>query len=99
MELKSSVSCSQKLATCPNPASNQSSPQPVILFISRPVLILSSHLRLGLPSGLFPQGFLTKILCTRKRLLSPMRAACSTHLILLDLISTVVLGMFKSLYS
>ena len=30
----------------------------------RSVLILSTHLRLGLPSGLFPSGFTTKILYT-----------------------------------
>ena len=30
----------------------------------RPILILSTHLRLGLPSGLFPSGFLTKTLYT-----------------------------------
>ena len=50
----------------------------------RPIIILSTHLRLGLPSGLFPSGFPTKTLYTS--LPSPVRATCSAHLILLDFI-------------
>jgi len=46
------------------------------------ILILPFHLHLGLPIGLFPSGFLTKILYTF--LISPMHATCPTHLILLD---------------
>jgi hypothetical protein len=44
-------------------------------------LILPSHLRLGLPSGIFPLGFPPKTLNTP--LPSPIRATCSIHLILL----------------
>ena len=40
----------------------------------RSILILSSHLRLGLPSGLFPSGFHTSTLYTP--LSSPIRATC-----------------------
>jgi len=56
----------------------------------RPILILSSHLRLGLPSDLFPSGFPTNTLYTH--LLSPIRATCPAHRILLDCITRTILG-------
>ena len=56
----------------------------------RSILILSTYLRRGLPSGLFPSSFPTKTLYNP--LSSPIRATCPAHLILLDFITHTILG-------
>ena len=56
----------------------------------RSILILSFHLRLVLPSGLFPSGFPTKTLFTP--LQTSIRATCPAHLILIDFITRTILA-------
>ena len=51
----------------------------------RSILLLFSHLYLGLPSGLSPSGLPSKTMYAC--LPSPIHVSCSTHLILLDLIT------------
>jgi hypothetical protein len=60
--------------------------QPISL---RFILILSTHLRLGLHCGLFPSGFATNILYA---FISLIRVTYPAHLTLLDLIILIILG-------
>jgi hypothetical protein len=62
----------------------------------RTILILSSHRRLGFPSGVFPSNFPTKTLYTPH--LTPLRPTCPAHL--LDFITRTILGEeYRSLCS
>jgi len=89
-----------RIHKCPPPVPIDRSIQPITVHSAswRPILILSSHLRLGLPNDLFPSDFPTKHLYTP--LLSPIRATCPTHLILLYFITRTILGeQYRSLSS
>jgi hypothetical protein len=76
MEPECSLPHSQELSTCPYP-------EPDHPTSTRSILIISTHLRLGLPSGLLPSGFPPNNLYVF--LLSRIRATWPANLILLNL--------------
>ena len=71
----------------PVPIPSQIDPHPIS---RRSILILSSHLHLSLPSGLFYSGIPTKSLYAP--LQSSIRATCPAYLFLLDLITRIIFG-------
>ena len=63
-----------------------------ITISTRSIIIWSSHLRLGLPKGLFPVGLPVKI--SKALLSSSILATCPPHLNLLDLITLTLYVFF-----
>jgi hypothetical protein len=90
MEPEGSIPNSQELSACSYPEPDQSSPHHPHSISQRSIQILFTHLRLGLPSGLFPCGFPTNNLYAFLFFL--IRATWPSHLIPLDLIILIILG-------
>jgi hypothetical protein len=86
MEPENLLSCSQESSTGPYPQPDQSNPS----YLPKIHFNISTHTRLGIPSGRFPSGFYSNVLCVF--LLSSIRATCTDNLILLDFIILIILG-------
>jgi hypothetical protein len=97
METEGSLLCTQETSTSPYREPVASTPQPPTPISLRSTLILSSHLSLFHPSGLFPPGFPTKIFY--RFLISALRATRLAHLIFLDLLSLIIFVKAYKLWS
>jgi hypothetical protein len=95
MEPENSLPCSKEPSNSPHPEPDQSSPYHPHRISVRSISVLFSHLRLGLHSDFFPSGFLTNTLYASR--FSPIRATCSANLILLDLITIIILGVYSKI--
>ena len=95
MEPQGSLPYSQAPATCPYPEPTPSSPHNPLPTSWRSILILSSHLRLGLSNGSLSLRFPHQNLVA-----SSIRATWPAHLIILDFITRTILGEgYRSLSS
>jgi hypothetical protein len=90
MGLRYSMPHSRGLSSNPYPESNQLISSYWYLFSLRSILILSSHLSLGLPKGLFPVGVPVKTL--KAFLHSSILATWPAHLNFIGLITLSILG-------
>ena len=96
MEPEISLPHSQATATCPYPEPVRPSSCLTSHFL-KSILILSCCLLMDLPSCIFPSGFPLKTLYTS--LLSPIRATCPAHLILLDFIPRTMVYISHMFFS
>ena len=96
MEPECSLPHSQAPAACLYLEPNKSSPcLPPSHFVMIH-LIISFHLYLGLPNGIFPSVLPTKFLYTP--LVPPTRTTCSAHIIPLHLMTRIIFGeQYRSL--
>jgi len=91
--------CTVARSNCPYPEPTPSSPHDPLPTSWRSILILSSHLRLDLPNGLFHPGFPTNTLCTP--LSSLIRATflqCIPRQMLVCCVVSVLAPMWPSPY-
>jgi hypothetical protein len=95
MEPEGSSPCSQELSTALYPEPQGSSLYHLLSLWH--ILILSTHQRSCLPSGLFLSCFPTNIL--HAFIFSPIRDSFPSHLILLDLIILIIFGEEYNLWS
>jgi hypothetical protein len=89
MEPEGSLPCSQEPSTGPYPEPHQSNPYHPT-YLSKIILIFSTHLLLGLFIGFLLSGFPTNNL--HAFIFSQIRATYPAHLILLDFGILIILG-------